>query len=318
MEHVQIAQLVEFVQKHSLAKTMSITWYGGEPLLAIDVIRTLLQQFNRTGKTLVRHDIITNGYYFDEKAIEIFSEFPLNLIQVTLDGNQKRHDSIRVNYKTKERSFYRIISNMDRILEALPNTFLSVRVNVDKSSQEQFYEVKEFLSERWEKYSNYEIYPGILRIDNKEGADFSEESMNVFDAAAFSQKLEECGFANNYPTLLLKSCTANRINSYIIGPAGEMYKCWNDVTDKNKIVGYIHDDTLIHRQLFYDYLFTTAWYENAKCKECAILPICHGGCAWYKVRNLRANGHFDTCCTHRDENLLKSSLINRYMQTKKK
>lgn len=193
---------------------------------------------------------------------------------------------------------------------------LSIRVNVDKFSQDQFYEIKELLSERWKEYSNYEVYPGILRIDNKQGVDFSEDAMNIFDSAAFSQKLEECGYVNNYPTLLRKNCTANRVNAYVIGPEGEIYKCWNDVTDSNKIVAYIHKNEFFNSQLFYDYLFSTAWYEDEKCKKCAILPICHGGCAWYKVRNLRSKGRFNTCCTHCDENLLKNSLIVRYKQTK--
>lgn len=255
-----------------------------------------------------------NGYHFNQEAIELFSEFPLDTIQVTLDGNKARHDSIRYNYCTGEGSFDKIIGNMERILTLLPDAFLSVRVNIDKNSQPQFMEVKNLLTNKWKDFSNFEVYPGIIRIDNEAGSDFANNGMKVSDTACFCQKLEESGYINNYPIFLNKSCTANRINAYVIGPSGEIYKCWNDVTDPEKIVGYIYGDNLINKQLFYDYLFSTAWYENSECKDCCVLPICHGGCSWYKHRNLRSNGHFVTCCMYKNIDFLKQCLINRYNQ----
>lgn len=41
-----------------------------------------------------------------------------------------------------------------------------------------------------------------------------------------------------YPKLTYKrTCTATHPNVHIIGLEGEIYRCWNDVSDKTKVVG---------------------------------------------------------------------------------
>lgn len=312
-----IDNLISFIKKHENSKKMSITWYGGEPLMAIDVIEKILNKITTTVDIpLVNHEIITNGYYFDNKAIDLFKKYPLNQIQITLDGLKERHDKIRKMHTDNSPSYDTIIRNMDAIIEQLPNTFLSVRVNIDKTNEEHFLKTQKFLTTRWQKHSNYEIYPGFIRLDNNCATDFSDKVLTENDAASFTQKINKCNHSSDYPVIVKKNCTANRINAYIIGSIGEIYKCWNDVTDNNKIVGYINEEQITNRQLFYDYLFSTAWFEDNDCLNCNVLPICFGGCPWYKLRNLRANAHFKTCCLHRDENYLKQTLIERYNKSK--
>jgi uncharacterized protein len=50
------------------------------------------------------------------------------------------------------------------------------------------------------------------------------------------------------------------------------------------------------------------WTENTECIKCFFLPICHGGCAWYKVRNLRQNGKYNLCQVFNDDEGLKKCL----------
>jgi uncharacterized protein len=38
------------------------------------------------------------------------------------------------------------------------------------------------------------------------------------------------------------------------------------------------------------------------------LPVCHGGCAWYKCRNLKENGGYNLCEVFNDEKSLKKCL----------
>lgn len=316
MTDERVAQLMEFIKKHEQSNSVSITWYGGEPLLALPIIEKILRQLPSTNKELSGHNIITNGYYFDDKAIALFKEFPLNRIQITLDGNRERHNGIRFNKNDTSNSFDRIVSNMDRILEELPSTFLSVRVNVGTVNQEHFVEVEQFLKQRWEKYSNFEVYPGLLRIDNTEANNLGPEAImgSKETSTRFVQHLCDCG-TDMYPHLSIKSCAANRVSAFIIGPDGEIYKCWNDVTDAKKIIGYINETKLTNRQQFYDCMLNTSWVFDDKCRQCDVLPICHGGCIWYRLRNLRENGRFDVCVIYRNPDALRSALLARYYTT---
>lgn len=49
----------------------------------------------KTTLELNRHTLITNGYCINDKVISLFKKYPLDIIQITLDGNRERHNSIR-------------------------------------------------------------------------------------------------------------------------------------------------------------------------------------------------------------------------------
>lgn len=73
---------------------------------------------------------------------------------------------------------------------------------------------------------------------------------------------------NIYPTLrIAKTCCALCVSSYIIGPIGEIYKCWNDVSDESKIIGYIDRSDIVNKTLYYRYHQGCAWYNDPVCKN---------------------------------------------------
>jgi uncharacterized protein len=108
------------------------------------------------------------------------------------------------------------------------------------------------------------------------------------------------------------------VNSYVIGPSGEIYKCWNDVSDDNKIIGYINQEKMTNSNLLYRYIVGAKWYHNKDCKKCFFLPICNGYCAWYRLRNMYENGKYVLCdCLQKAPNMLNKSLEELYENTQK-
>lgn len=101
-----------------------------------NIIRNILELIHRDIPEIpIRaHSIITNGYYFTKKAIELFKEYPLDSIQITLDGRKERHDSIRKMKISGKGSFDQIISNIDNIVKELPSTKVRIRVNIEKKT----------------------------------------------------------------------------------------------------------------------------------------------------------------------------------------
>ncbi len=311
-----IDELILFIKRHKEAEFLDLTWYGGEPLLAFRKIKTIMQRIrDEVPITLGNHDIITNGYYFTHEVVAFFKEFPLNTIQITFDGGRERHNNIRKQKKTNEPTYDHIIKNIDRIVEELPDTQVHIRINIEKSNINDFIEGKAFFEKRW-KDKNLIIYPGILRFDNEDGTAIACSAMNKWESANFLYELNEKGIYQSdiYPKIrLAKTCCATRVSSYIIGPRGEIYKCWNDVSDEKKIIGYINQEKLTNPELLYRYMVRTKWYMNSKCKECFFLPICNGNCAWYALKNIYNKGEYIICdCLQKSPEMLNKSLEYHY------
>ncbi|GAA0696568.1 hypothetical protein GCM10008904_00650 [Paraclostridium ghonii] len=64
-----------------------------------------------------------------------------------------------------------------------------------------------------------------------------------------------------------------------------MYKCWNDVGNVDRAVAKIDEkiDEKMHA-LNMEYIMWSP-FENEKCVECELLPICMGGCPYNGLLN---------------------------------
>lgn len=319
MDENTIGDLLNFINENSGKKDLRLTWYGGEPLLGLNVIKKILNGIKDQNVFLKQHSIITNGYYFDEKAIEVFEQFPLDSIQITLDGQRDRHNKLRALKGTLAPSYDRIINNIMLVAEKMPNTELHIRVNIDKNNVDDYFDINREIKEMV-KSDNVIVYPGIIRLENEEKTNIVEPAFGRWEVANFLYDIFSKGILEGeiYPTRHnTKTCCASCVNSYIIGPSGEIYKCWNDVSDESKVVGHINQEGIENKELYYRYHVGCAWYNNSECKECFFLPICNGKCAWYNERNLYHNGEFNLCqCMQKAPGLLDKCLEHYYKSLK--
>ena len=316
MDEQTVDNLISFIKSHENVKSTEITWYGGEPLLARPVINTILNRItNEIHAKIKRHSIITNGYLFDEKAIELFKKYPLDSIQITLDGSKERHDKLRAMKSNHAPTYDHILKNIDLIVNKLPDTRLDIRVNIDKENMSDFFQIHHEIQRKYTG-KNVIVYPGIIRLENEEMTNLAEPSFGRWETAQMIYDLYSKGILKGevFPELRLsKTCCALCVSSYIIGPKGEIYKCWNDVSDSSKVIGYIDRPEIVNKTLYYRYHQGCAWYNDPECKKCFFMPICNGKCAWYNERNLYHQGHFNLCqCMQKAPGLLDQCLESYY------
>lgn len=307
--------LISFINGHQESRELHLNWYGGEPLLAVGAIERLLGRItDETSLKLTRHNLITNGFLINDKVISLFKKYPLNTVQITLDGKRERHNLIR---KTNANlpTYDRIVENISRILNEWNNTCVHIRVNIEKSNINDYYEVANELKEVYEG-ERLIVYPGFLRIDNEEKTAYSCRSMNRKDIAElmFDAVSKNVIRGDIYPQLFCsKTCAATRQCAYIVGPEGEVYKCWNDVGNPEKVVGSIHGNKIVNKTLLNKYIVGSKWYHDEACKKCFFLPICNGTCAWYVLRNKYENGKYDLCtCMQKSPGMLERCLETYY------
>ncbi len=305
-----INKLIEFIKANAVAKKYSITWFGGEPLLGINVIEKILTTLeNERDLERVGHSIVTNGTLLNKKARELFNRFKLGHIQITLDGLCETHNSKRF-FESGKGSFDLILKNVEKFLEANPDTRIDFRVNVDNTNKGEYIEVHSMLHERFKGYS-ISVYPGILRANK--GCE-NETFLTSAEHLEFSKMLWKDKVQDFYPAHCSKGCCATSLSSYVIGPSGELYPCWEHVGNMEKCMGYIDGKGGPATRLYARYKLHGHCFDDDKCLACGLLPVCSGGCPDKRVANMFESGDYNLCSIYheQDNKALEDALYEYY------
>ena len=109
-----INKTIEYINdKTEKAKSIYISWYGGEPLLRPDIIGNITKGINREGKQY-QAAIVTNGYFLDKEMAIFLKEHNVTHAQVTVDGPPDIHNRRRCLPDGSD-TFFKILKN---VLEA--------------------------------------------------------------------------------------------------------------------------------------------------------------------------------------------------------
>lgn len=279
-------EIISFIKSQiKNIKNLSITWYGGEPLIAKKIIYSLSEKILalcEENKVIYTSFIITNASLLTDQDILLFKKYKIRGAQVTIDGPKDVHDSRRISCDGKS-TFDLLINNVNKLLNN--GLDVIVRINVDKENISRIKELIFVLKDRIDKYSK-------LKIDFGKVSTFTEVCKSIekscFDNEEYADLLLpltdniiNMGFdvnkMNIYPQVKYNYCCADYINSFVIDVDGFIYKCWNHVGVKEKSCGHISEMEKIASN---EYLKWIQWnpLKNKKCKECKMLPICMGGC----------------------------------------
>ena len=131
--------LLKFIQrKINCTKKLQISWFGGEPLEAVDVIRRVMTVTNNMtirNNVQLMSDMTTNAYNLDAKTFDELYNLNVRIYQITLDGLEAQHNNQRV-LKNGEGTFRRIVNNLLYIRDNYTKyklTSISIRVNIEKT-----------------------------------------------------------------------------------------------------------------------------------------------------------------------------------------
>ena len=268
--------LLKFIENQMKnIKVLGITWYGGEPLLAFDVIENLSYEIIKMCKNYDVNYVsgmVTNGYLLTRDKVEKFKDLNISNIQITLDGTQKYHDKKRY-LKDGSGTFNKIINNIEKTIDILPST--SIRINLDKNNKDDLQNFLKFLN-KIDTKSKLNVYIAKVKSYNDYDKDCCLNNNEFIE-----EELNFCKRDGNisYPILSSSYCSADTRNAFIINYDGNIYKCWQDIGILDKSVGYLNDLGLIfnHSKRYYDYMHYDVTIDE-NCYKCKFLPICMGGC----------------------------------------
>ena len=303
-------RIIEFINSKTHAENIAITWYGGEPLLAFDIIERLYDRIvAETGKKITAHGIITNGFLINNRIIDFFKRSGLKNIQISFDGIKKNHDQSRYLKDGHKPTFDRIVANMEKLARAIPELNIQARVNINRENVLDFAEIfKMFSDHDWCRKVN--VYPGIIHEDSVDGATICSRCYTESNLPELYELIEQSGVPVNYlPKISNKGCILQSVEALIIGPEGELYKCWEDVSKPERIIGSIMEGNTGDYRLMMRYLHECGAFDE-ECKKCSVFPVCWGGCGYRRYRNLYNGAELELCSPLKNPELMKRVMLD--------
>ncbi|WP_350343078.1 radical SAM protein [Proteinivorax tanatarense] len=308
--------IIKFIEKQSkFIEQLSISWYGGEPLLAMEAIENITNkvlEIVKREKIKFSAMIVTNGYNLTKDTLLKLKKLNIKAMQVTIDGTGETHNSRRP-LKNGGPTFERILSNLSENKKYLPST--NLRVNIDKENIKSLEEILEVIKE-YNLEKTVATYPGYIEPTNDcysvnnclEVCDFSKVEYE------FHERLQAVNFVPNidykYPYIKTNVCTADNLNSMVIDPKGDIYKCWSDVGRSEYKISNISENKMINLEKFFQYILYDPTIDE-DCKDCEVLPLCMGGCPRRRVDNI-----VDRCTSYKYvlEGYIKNIALNKYRE----
>jgi uncharacterized protein len=281
-------KILEIIQKRSEneRKPIHIAWYGGEPLLCLDIIESISRKTMEIAK---KHDVtftammISNGYLLTQDTVKLLKELHVQRIQITLDGSPEKHNQYR-KHKNGNDTFWTILDHIDYASSHIP---IVLRINVDKNNATSLNEVLDIMDQR--NFQNKQISPylGFIKPYTKTCKHIELDCLSEREFVQFNTQfldtLDQRGYkAVVYPMPAHQICGAVNEGPFVVTPDGSLHKCWATVGIAEEAVGHIlakegQEAPPLHQQNYLKWMSYDP-FEFFTCKTCKIFPICFGGC----------------------------------------
>jgi uncharacterized protein len=125
--------ILEFIKNNAkIKRNITISWFGGEPLLKFADIKRMLHKACQYGDEYgckITSDITTNGYLLNEQNIREMKQLNVKSIQITIDGDRESHNKRRYLAGAGE-TYDKIKENLIKVSEQ--NIFVILRINIDE------------------------------------------------------------------------------------------------------------------------------------------------------------------------------------------
>lgn len=282
-------------------KGISITWYGGEPLMSLSTIKKTsdkLMEFAFMNSLTYGASMITNGLSLKESVFEeLVHKYKVKDFQITLDGTADSHDQRRVIKGTRGATFDIIFNNIKKV--ASTETYnkgearINIRINIDKTNHQY---VDPLLDMIIENDLNRKVSVRFAPIVDWGGNDAGKDGLSKEDFAkkeidwllkCYDNGIDSTGLL---PKRTPYACMVEKNDSEVYDAYGNIYSCWEfPYTDVYKggehLIGNLKSDySTFNKDATLRNWDKTIDSGTTWCKKCVLLPVCAGGCpkSWYE------------------------------------
>lgn len=288
--------IVKFVCSNSNLKRLSVVWYGGEPLLNFDSMVRLTKMFKQLNIEYSAK-IVSNGYLLTKEKANLMKDLAIRNIQITFDGSEEIHNQRRFLLGGQP-TYRKIMDNLKYLLSINKEITIDIRTNIDRRNKDDYNKFyQDFKSEINDK--RVTMYPGFVsdllssecvspEFNISEGGYKAQFILDIFDKYGIEIK-------SFLPKYRRHSCVASKYFAFVIGPEGELYKCWRMVGNQKETIGNVNDGSL-DMVKFSKYLIGADYTLDSKCLQCEFITLCGGGCPLVRMRNKYEKISLNHCC----------------------
>lgn len=292
-----IGGLSKFIsEKARSLRHLHISWFGGEPLLAPDVIGELSESFladARNHNIEYTAEISTNGYFLTPELFKKLLNWQINRFMVTVDGTEEMHDARRV-LSGGGKTFERIMENLRGIKELDAEFEIYLRINFDNDSLDGMDEFISFLQQNFGGDSRFQtFFRPVGRWGGKNDDQLPVCDHNVaqdmiwqLSEQGIKQGLKMSSMVENSMMPGGSVCYAAKPHSLVIGSDGRLYKCTVAFDEEFNHIGRLYPDGTT--DIDYDKVaiwVTSGEEKDSVCQSCFYRPSCQGNhCPLYRFR----------------------------------
>jgi len=274
-------QIVKRAQDPSV-KAIDIDYYGGEPLLNMDIIRFLSEKFQEwceENKKSYGFTMTTNGTLLTPDVVAELKPLGFQSARITIDGVKEIHDARRPFRSGKGSSYDTIMKNLKDTIDMLPITLVNV---CSEESMKQLPELLDELEERQILRKLAAFQPGIEQayLDNQGKVCGSMDcALTKESAENFLLAIHEL-FRRDLPPrgelLQGANCSVTAAQGLLIFNAdGKMYKCPVLMDRPEYTVGHVNEEML--NKHHYECVTKEIWKQCLDDTDCPYVPTCGAG-----------------------------------------
>lgn len=278
--------LVEMIERDHLAngREVSLDFYGGEPLLSLDLIRSISSRLRKSEEEKglpYSFTLVTNGTLLTRTVAQELKSLGLKSAKVTLDGPREVHDRSRPYASGKGSSFDAIVRNIKEVWELVD---LQIGGNFTRENYREFPLLLDHLISVGitpEKIRAVTFNQVTGRVGGPAVPDFSSacnciDEKWLFEATLYLRdEILKRGF--NTPKLGMAGCMVEFQNDLVVNLDGAIYKCPAFVGRDGFAVGDLQSGVAKSGAAY-----NLDVWKKPECLECAYLPQCYGGCRFLK------------------------------------
>lgn len=259
--------IVTFI-KNNLNHIETIFFFGGEPLLNIDIIEYICSEFKDK-----KFKLITNGTLINDKILYVLKEYSIS-VGLSLDGPSDIHNNSRIT-KEGEPTFEIIMDNIQKLKD---NNIDIINVQGTYTDFTSNHMSKDDLVQYFDKNFKFKFLTISNDVNNKNS--IYTENENYVINSIMNEKNVLLGLTinailnskSNYINNDFKCGAANR--SMLIYSDGSIYPCQRFISEKESRLSNIYNfnkkELLLNRNIF-----NKKYLNIEKCSKCVAKFTCN-------------------------------------------
>ncbi|MDN5715621.1 MAG: radical SAM protein [Janibacter sp.] len=291
-----VTELVRRRHEESGLTSLSVSWFGGEPLVALDVVENLSEFFIdycAANDITYTAGMTTNGYLLTPETARRVTDLEVRSFQVTLDGPRHTHDDTR-SLMGGQGSFDTIMTNL-RGLAADTDLDLDVMLRTN-FTPENVGSVPSLVEEIGDIAARDDRFTVIFRPVGRWGGpdDDAISACTGKDAELLKLDLNlhasDAGMGVGDTKMLRPGgtvCYAANPWSLVVRPNGLLNKCTVALRMAENMVGRLEPDGTLQLDDERMKLWTANdETQDSGCRSCAFRPSCQGAhCPLIRVQD---------------------------------